>query len=117
MIYLSIPILLILAIFQATILSHTSILGVAPQLLPLIALCFALLRKPDEAFVWAFVAGLSIDLLSVAPLGSTSIALMAAVLALILIKLWLPTNHFLLPLVLTGLGMFMFLLINLSLLQ
>lgn len=49
------------------------------SLVMLLVLCWSLQASITEGFVWAFVGGIALDLLSVLPLGATSAALLIMV--------------------------------------
>ncbi|MCZ7670303.1 MAG: rod shape-determining protein MreD [Chloroflexi bacterium] len=51
------------------------------QLLLLVVVSWTLLHGLEEGLVWAFVAGLCIDLFSIGPTGATALAYLTAVLA------------------------------------
>lgn len=75
--YLSVPVLLVLALAQSTVFTRLHLGGVAPNLVLCAAVVWSLLRGTREGLVWAFVGGLALDLLSAGPLGLSSIALLA----------------------------------------
>jgi rod shape-determining protein MreD len=99
-IYLAVPLMVVLAIFQSAALPRFPIAGVIPQLPFLFALSWGLIRGPNEGMVWAFVAGFCLDLFSAGPIGVTSLAFMAAILAASGIANALPANRVLLPILL-----------------
>lgn len=96
-VYVAIPLMALLALLQAAVLAHLPIFGLVPQLPFLVALAWGLLQEPEEGLLWAFVAGIFMDMLSAAPLGSTSLAWMVS----IFVVLWgvrvFPTSRFILP--------------------
>lgn len=96
-IYLALPLMALLAMFQANLLPHFPILGVVPQLFFLAVLAWGMLHGLLEGLVWAFVAGIFVDLFSTTPLGVTALASMAAVAVAILIKGVLPANRTIVP--------------------
>lgn len=100
-IYLAIPIMLLLAIIQATVMPKFPILGFVPLLTFLVALAWGLLHTIEEGVAWAFIGGLFVDMFSVTPLGATSLAMMAAVAAVILINRNFPESRVLLPIILS----------------
>ena len=77
--YAAIPLMAVLAILQTAVLPRFPIAGLEPQLVFLVALAWGLLRGLEEGLVWAFIAGLWLDLFSMTPLGLSSLAFMAAV--------------------------------------
>ncbi len=79
--YLSIPILGLAAIAQATLAAQFSLLGGRPDLVFLLVLCWAMGAALDNAVVWAFVGGIAQDLLSATPTGTSVIGLVLLVFA------------------------------------
>lgn len=100
--------MLVLAIFQATVLPKFPILGFVPLPVLLVALAWGLLHTLEEGVAWAFVGGIFIDLFSIGPMGSTSLALMAAVTAVIFIQRNFPESRVLLPVILSFLASLIF---------
>ena len=76
--YLVIPLLVIVALLQATIVSHLTIWGVYPDLPLLVVVSWSLLRGVREGLVWGFIAGAAVDLFSGAPFGAATLGLLAA---------------------------------------
>ncbi len=71
------PLLVVLGVVQSTLFTHLFNLGgVAPNLVLVSVVAWNLLRGTREGFVWAFVGGLALDLLSAGPLGLSSVALL-----------------------------------------
>ncbi len=115
--YLVIPLMVVIVILQSTLLPQLPIFGVTPQLWLLATIAWALLRGWQEGIIWAFVAGLFVDLFSAAPLGVTSLALMAAVGVVILLQRNLPAYRVIIPVVLTVIGTLVFWIVYLILLR
>lgn len=69
--------LVITAIAQSTILSPTVVLGIAPNLVLVLVLLWSSRYGAREGVVWAFGAGIALDLLALDPLGSNALALIA----------------------------------------
>lgn len=80
--FLSLPILLIAAILQVTALPQISILGGRPNLVLLIIVAWSLNSTLEQAVTWAFVGGISKDLMSAAPIGTSLIGLILIVFAI-----------------------------------
>jgi rod shape-determining protein MreD len=78
--YLMIPLLLAGALVQSTALARLEISSVKPDLVLLLVLMGALVYGSRTAVVWAFGGGLALDVFSGGPMGSSSLALMAAAL-------------------------------------
>lgn len=79
---LSLPILALAAILQASIVPQFSILGGRPDLVFLLVVSWALNAPLVEGLVWAFVGGVLQDLMSAAPTGTSVIGLVLIVFAL-----------------------------------
>jgi rod shape-determining protein MreD len=77
-IYLVIPLLVIVAFLQTTIMPHLAIWDVFPDLPVLVVVSWSLLRGPREGVVWGFIQGVAVDLLSGAPFGAATLSLIAA---------------------------------------
>lgn len=108
-IYLAIPVMAVLAILHASVLGRFPILGVAPQLLFILALAWAIARGMEEGLVWAFIAGIFADLFSLAPLGISSLAFMAGVALPVLLQRVLPPRRLLVAMLLAALGTIIYL--------
>lgn len=78
--YAMVPLLLVAALLQSTTANWLAIGNVKPDLVLILLIVGTLLYGPRAALVWAFLGGLMLDIFSGGPLGSSSIALMAAVL-------------------------------------
>ena len=76
--YLVIPMLFVAALVQSTMLVRVEIGNVKPDLVLLIVLVGTLIFGGQRGVVWAFVGGIALDLLSGGPMGSSSLALIAA---------------------------------------
>ena len=111
---LALPVLLPLVLLQSTYFSYIPIAGVAVQMAVVVTLAFALWRDSAESAVWAFVAGLLIDLTSIAPLGSTAFALTIAVLIINPFRNSLNYSRVFLPLVLSAACYLIFQLVSLA---
>lgn len=116
-VYAAIPIMLLLAIVQTAVLPHFPIFGLTPQLPFLVALAWALLRGEDEGVLWAFIAGLSLDLFSIIPMGVTSISYMVGIFAIIWIQRAFSSSRFFLTIILAVLSTLISLLVYIFLLR
>ncbi len=83
--YLSIPVLTLAVILQSTLVPEARISGGMPDLVFLTVLAWGLLAGFQVGIVWAIVGGVLQDLVSSAPLGTTSLALVVVVAAASLI--------------------------------
>ncbi len=72
---LGIPLFILSALLQATVLPFWRVFGGQPDLIVLLVLAWASLDPGQEGMVWAFVGGLFLDLLSGAPIGISSLIL------------------------------------------
>jgi rod shape-determining protein MreD len=95
--YLLVPLMLIVALLQATVLPELRILGVKPELMLLSVLAWSLLRGSEEGMVWALVGGLMLDLFSGGPVGASALALLAVSFVSGMIEPSLVRAGFLLP--------------------
>jgi rod shape-determining protein MreD len=115
--YLAIPLMAIFAVLQSTVLPRIPIFGIVPQLWLVATIAWAILHGIRDGMIWALVGGLFIDLFSASPLGTTALALMAAVAVVTLVQRNLPQNRTFIPVLLTILGTFVFWFVYLLLLR
>jgi rod shape-determining protein MreD len=78
--YLMIPLLLAAALFQSATFPRLSVAGVKPDAVLLLVMVGTLLYGGRVGVLWAFAGGIALDLFSGGPMGSSSLALMAAAL-------------------------------------
>ena len=64
-----------MAILQTTVGPLVGVLGVSPDVVLVLVVSWALVRGSERGMVWGFLGGLSVDLLSGAPLGTHTLAL------------------------------------------
>jgi rod shape-determining protein MreD len=102
--YLSVPVMALLALLQTALMPHFPIFGQVPVLPFVVALAWSLIRGVNEGLVWAFVAGIFVDLFSVAPMGLSSLTFMLAVLAVSYVSRAMPESRYLLPPLLAALA-------------
>lgn len=76
---LSIPIMAIAVVLQATFLPQFRLLGGTPDLVFLFIVCWALNAKLEEGVTWALVGGILQDVVSAAPTGVTSLSMVIVV--------------------------------------
>lgn len=103
-IILAVPLMLILTVLQTAVLPYFPLFGVTPSLPFLVALSWAVLRGVNEGVVWAFIAGFFMDLFTAAPVGGLALTYMISVLAASLINDRLPTNRFIIPMLLAAIA-------------
>jgi rod shape-determining protein MreD len=96
--YVALPVLALLALCQLTLLPNIRILGVMPQLVFVVVLAWAILQGIEAGIVWAFIAGILLDLISPAPFGTTALVYIIVVLTIGLLNMALPENVLLPPL-------------------
>jgi rod shape-determining protein MreD len=77
--YVSLPILLVVAIIQSTIIPLLRIFGGGPDLILVLVVSWTLLAGLEEGIVWAMVGGILQDLLTGIPTGTTALALVVVV--------------------------------------
>lgn len=77
--FLSLPILILAAVIQVTIMPRINILGGRPDLVFLLVMAWSLNTSLEQGIIWAFVGGISSDLLSAAPLGTSIVGMIILV--------------------------------------
>ncbi|MDZ4670039.1 MAG: rod shape-determining protein MreD [Phototrophicales bacterium] len=77
--FLSFPILIVAALLQATFMPQIRLLGGSPDLVYLIVLAWSINVELDSSVIWAFVGGISLDLMSYAPLGTSTFGIVITV--------------------------------------
>jgi len=101
--YLSIPVLALVVVLQATLMPELSIAGGTPDLVLLVVLGWSLMAGYEQGLLWAVVGGFLQDLISAVPLGTTSLALVLAVsLAALIVGQVHPRNLVYPPVVAAG---------------
>lgn len=115
--YAIIPLVVGLAILQATVLPTLPIFGVVPGLWLVVAVGWGLFRGMREGLVVAFMGGLIIDLLSTAPLGVTSLSLILAITMATSLQRFLPKSQTLVPALLMALATVVFWFVYLLILR
>lgn len=99
-IFVAVPVMLILAVVQTAVFPYFSFFNLTPQLPFVVSLGWGLQRGPEEGVLWAFVGGFFLDLFSLAPMGTTALSFMVAILIATLIAQSLPSSRFFLPMAL-----------------
>jgi len=97
--YITIPLLAAIALIQSTALPYVVILGVKPELMLMVIVSWSLLRGAEEGMVWALIGGVGLDLLSGAPFGTMTVALLVASFLSGLGESTVFRTHIILPLV------------------
>lgn len=72
---IGVPLLALLAILQSTMFADFGFYEGRPDLVLLAVIAWALTGKYQQAMLWGFVGGITLDVLSALPFGTTSIAL------------------------------------------
>lgn len=99
---IAIPLMVVLVIFQVSVLPLFPILGVVPSLPFLFALAWGLIRGVNEGAIWAFLGGFFMDLFSIAPFGGSALTYLVAIVGVILIHDFLPRNRLMIPMLLAS---------------
>ncbi|MCK4449775.1 MAG: rod shape-determining protein MreD, partial [Anaerolineae bacterium] len=100
-IYVTILLLIAIVIIQTTAMPHLTVMGVKPDLMLLMVISWSLLRGAQEGAIWALVGGIGLDLVSGAPFGTSTVALVALSLVAGLGELSVFRTHIALPLIAT----------------
>lgn len=95
-------VLLLVGIFQSSLLARLTLFGVHPNLMLIVVVSWGLLRGGREGLLWGMAGGLVLDVLSGAPFGVFTVAMLvvAFVAGLIETSLLRPTLGLLVGLVL-----------------
>lgn len=75
---LGLPLLILAAMLQGSLLPYLRIQGGQPDLVLLVVVSWSLLGRNLEGMAWAFAGGIFLDLFSGAPLGVSSMGLVLA---------------------------------------
>lgn len=101
---LGLPLFIISAVLQSTLLPRLRVFGGQPDLIVIIVLVWASLDRDREGLVWAFAGGLFLDLWSGTPLGLSSLILLPIAYAIGLTEAQVYRSNFALPFVLNSVG-------------
>ena len=102
--YLSLPILVIAAILQSTVVPEIRIGGGGPDLILMAVLSWMLLADTEEGIIWAMVGGIVQDLISGIPTGTSALALVFVAFAANLAFGPLARNNVVIPPIAVALG-------------
>lgn len=80
--YIGIPLLVLAAVFDTTVLTLLRIWGGGPNLVLVLVLSWAMLVDIRQALPWAVIGGVLRDLLSVAPTGTSALILVMLVIGI-----------------------------------
>ena len=111
---LGIPLIILLAIFQSTVLGMFQFLDGRPDLVLLAVIGWGLAGGSEEAMVWGLVGGVALDMLSGVPIGTTSIILILIALLVSLFEDRIWEANFLTPLGITLVGSLIFHIMSLG---
>ena len=75
--YVVVPLLVVVAILQTTVVPQLTVWDASANLPLLVVVSWSLLRGSREGMIWAFIAGLAVDLLSGAPFGAATLSMIA----------------------------------------
>jgi rod shape-determining protein MreD len=75
--YIVVPLLVVVAILQTTLVPQLTVWGASANLPLLIVVSWSLLRGSREGVIWGFIAGLAVDVLSGAPFGAATLPMIA----------------------------------------
>jgi len=112
-IYLAIPILLVAATLQATVLAHIHFLNGGFDLVFIIVLAWSLVQRGNDGPIWALVGGLFADALSGGPPGAFTLALAMVALSIALTEGRFYKTNWLVALIASVLGTLLYHLIYL----
>lgn len=84
--YWSLPLVALAVILQATVIPQIRILGGQPDLIFLMTLSWSIHGRLEQSVTWAFVGGIAQDLMSAAPLGTSTLGLILMVFGVDMIK-------------------------------
>ncbi len=115
--YLMGALVLLIGVFQVTAASRLTFAGVKPNLMLLLVIIWTLLYGSRSGLVWAFIAGVWLDVFSNGPMGATSLAFMTACLFTGIGHQSLSRFNMLVPLVASALGTFIFAVVYLFVLD
>lgn len=99
--YLMAVLILLVGLFQVTAAARISLAGVKPDLALLLVIVWTLLYGSRGGVIWAFVAGVWLDVFSNGPMGATSLGYMTASLFVGLGQRTLSRYNLLVPLAAT----------------
>lgn len=96
-----IPLLMLLAILQSSLLPYVSMIEGRPDLILLAVVSWGVIGRSEEAMILGLVGGTMLDLVSGTPIGSTGILLViiSFLVSLFEVRFW--EAHFLMPLAVT----------------
>jgi rod shape-determining protein MreD len=80
--FLAFPILGLAAVLQATFVPQIRLLGGGPDLVYVLVLAWAIHAELDTSVFWAFVGGVTVDLLSQNPTGTSTFGMLVMIFSI-----------------------------------
>ena len=80
--FLSLPILMLVAAIQVTVMPQISVFGGRPDIVLLMVSAWSLNTSLEQGVLWAFVGGICKDLLSAAPIGTSVVGMVLIIFAI-----------------------------------
>lgn len=102
--YIGIPILLLAALLDATVMTQLRLWQGAPDLVFLVVVSWSLLSNPRDALLWAIIGGVLQDLLSLVPLGTSALGLVVVAFAANTLFSQLSRRNLVIPPLVAGVG-------------
>jgi rod shape-determining protein MreD len=106
--YFTIPFLALVAIFQSIAAPQIRVVGGYPDLMLLSVMAWELVQARGDGYVWAFVGGTALDLISGGPFGASILGLLAVAFVADRVGGGLFRDQVALPLASSFLGTFAF---------
>ena len=114
--YLSIPILIVAAILQSTVIPAIRIGGGGPDLIFMLVLSWTMLADTQEGIIWAMVGGITQDLVSGLPTGTSALALVIVAFLVNVVFGPIARNNLIIPPVVIAAGTVLYQLLLMGLL-
>ncbi len=102
--YISLPILIIAAILQSTVIPEIRIGEGGPDLILMLVVSWTLLAGIEEGIVWALIGGIVQDLLNGTPTGTSALALVVLVFLITLAIRPVSRKNLILPPLVAAVG-------------
>lgn len=110
-------VVMLAGIIQSAVLSQFNLLGVHPNIVLVIVVCWSLLRGGRAGLIWAMTGGLVLDLLSTTPFGVFTVALLVTAFAMGFVEANLFRPTIILPVGFVFLASLLFQLITIMMMQ
>ncbi len=114
--YLSIPFLVVAAVLQSTVIPAIRIGGGGPDLIFMLVLSWMMLADTQEGLVWAMVGGITQDLVSGLPTGTSALALVIVAFLANIVFGPIARNNLIIPPAVIGAGTVLYHLLLIGLL-